>query len=100
MCSDVICHGFFGGSVLTYTYINVCEGPLVGCVALDVCYVAGATAAYRPALCIAGPEMLWISMLTLLQSFFFDQFSGSRTSGFAETLSFLLDLSSFSPLSS
>ena len=38
-------------------------------------------------------------IVTLSQAFLFDLFSASRPSGFAETLSFLLELLSFFPLS-
>ena len=40
-----------------------------------------------------------VSLLLLCHAFLFDLFSTSRPSGFAETLSFLLELLSFLPLS-
>jgi len=40
-----------------------------------------------------------IQLKSLMQAFLFDLFSASRPSGFAETLSFLLELLSFTPLS-
>ena len=41
----------------------------------------------------------FLKHLCLTQAFLFDLFSASRPSGFAETLSFLLELLSFFPLS-
>jgi len=43
--------------------------------------------------------MLGKKPLRIVQAFLFDLFSASRPSGFAETLSFLLELLSFTPLS-
>ena len=40
-----------------------------------------------------------LNLCLLRQAFLFDLFSASRPSGFAETLSFLLELLSFFPLS-
>ena len=44
-------------------------------------------------------SLLFRLMVCLLQAFLFDLFSASRPSGLAETLSFLLELLSFFPLS-
>ena len=46
----------------------------------------------------SGLGLMGLEIVSLTQAFLFDLFSASRPSGFAETLSFLLESLSFFPL--